>query len=82
MRSNRGLSSSQQDAIRLEFFRAYRGEHGCASVGVVKDGRDGSVYLNVGIVDDGDRLPSEYQGLSVRTYSATRAMHAVYQAAG
>lgn len=82
MQTREPLTRAEQDAIRLEFYRTYRGDHGCSSVGVAKDSDDGNLYLNVGIVDDGQRIPREYQGLSVRTYPASRATHAVYRAAG
>jgi hypothetical protein len=80
METRQPLTRAEQDAIRLEFYRAYRGDHGCSSVGVAKDNDDG-LYLSVGLVDDGHRIPREYQGLSVRTYLVTRATHAVYQTA-
>ena len=74
------LSVAERDAIRLRFYREYRGDRGCSSVGVRKDKRDGGLYLSVGIAGQGKRIPSEYAGLQVRTYDAGPAVHAVYTA--
>jgi hypothetical protein len=73
------LDPEREDEIRIQFYREFRGEHGCSSVGIVAE-NDGSVYLNVGLVDDGARIPADYQGIPVRTYTTGRALHAVHHA--
>jgi hypothetical protein len=75
-----GLSPSRKDEIRIQFYREFRGAHGCSSVGIAADDKDGAIYLNVGLVDDGARIPAEYEGLPVRTYPTGRALHAVHHA--
>lgn len=76
------LSRADRDAVRLRFFREFRGEHGCASATVRRDKASGEMYLSVGVSDDGVRVPAEYEGLRVRTYRAHTAVHAVqYRAA-
>jgi hypothetical protein len=74
------LSPARKDEIRIQFYREFRGEHGCSSVGIAADNRDGTIYLNVGLADDGARIPPDYEGLPVRTYMTGRALHAVHHA--
>lgn len=70
------ISRVDREAIRLRFFREYRGDGGCTSAAVRKDKTSGEMWLSVGVSGDG-RLPAEYEGLPVRTYEAAPAFHAV-----
>jgi hypothetical protein len=82
MKTARQLSHAERDDIRLRFYREYRGERGCSSVGVRKDKQDGRLYLSVGVAGKGERIPAEYSGLQVRTYDAGPAVHAVHHSVG
>ncbi len=75
------LSRADSEALRLRFFREYRGEDGCSSVSVRCD-ETGETYLSVGVTGTGGRIPTEYEGLHVAQYKAGVAVHAVqYNAA-
>jgi hypothetical protein len=71
------VSTSDREAIRLRFFRAYRGDGGCTSVGVKRDRERDGWYLSVGVSGNARRLPREFEGLPVRTYTTPAAVHAV-----
>jgi hypothetical protein len=68
---------AQRDAVRIQFFREFRGVGGCASVAVRTDRVTGDLFLSVGVSGDGSGLPAEYAGMPVRTYAAGPAVHAV-----
>lgn len=71
------LPRADREAIRVQFFREYRGDDGCTSVAVRTNKAKGETYLSVGVSGDGARLPAEYDGLPVYTYKAAPAVHAV-----
>lgn len=71
------LSRADREAIRLRFFREFRGDEGCSSAAVRRDKTTGETYLSVGVVGTGARVPAEYEGLSVRAYGTEQAVHAV-----
>jgi hypothetical protein len=70
------LSRADREALRLQFFREYRGDGGCSSVSVRRE-KTGETYLSVGVNGSGARIPSEYEGLRVAQYKAGVAVHAV-----
>jgi len=71
-------SREQRQAIRLGFFREFRGEDGCTSVSIRKDRETREWYLWVGYTGSGARIDADsYGGLEVRKYAAARAVHAV-----
>lgn len=80
MKPARQPTAAERDAIRLRFYREYRGEGGCSSAGIHEDPKGGGLYLSVGTIGQGERLPTEYAGLPVGAYEAGRAVHAIYTA--
>jgi hypothetical protein len=71
------LSRASREAVRLRFFREYRGDSGCTSVAVRNDKHTGEPFLSVGVSGDSSRLPSQFEGLPVVVYDAAPAVHAV-----
>ncbi len=71
------LSRAGREALRLQFFRAFRGR-GCVSASVRRDQQSGRLFLSVGVTPGADgRIPTVYGGLPVRRYPAPVAAHAL-----
>ncbi len=71
------ISPGEREQIRLDFYRAHRGQAGFSSVSVRRDlERRDAWFLDVGATGPVN-VPSRYRGLTVRVKQAHGAINAV-----
>ncbi len=70
------ISPSERERVRVDFYRAYRGQARFSSVSVRRDPEKGGWFLDVGATGPVD-LPPSFRGLTVRVKLAGGAINAV-----